>query len=101
MPHTHPPIIIKKVQPEDIKFIKKIEMECSLSEWSSQDYILETSHQNSVFLTALENHKKVGFILARLIPNTEHSYKGGTAEIYNIAVRDKSRRKGIGIKLLK
>jgi len=100
LPSNHMSISIKKTKPADINSIKKLEAICLLSEWSKNDYFLEITRKDSIFLTALENSEQVGFILARVISSNEFSYEQGIVEIYNIGVAKNSRRKGIGLKLI-
>ena len=95
-------ITIRKTQPKDINFIKKLEMNCSLSEWSKLDYLLEIKREDSIFLTAHENTEPAGFLLARIVQSNNLSSENNTpengiAEIYNIAISHKLRQKGIGI----
>lgn len=67
----------------------------NLSYWSPEDYKAETARDDSCCLVAENNHKKViGFLVARLI------MQESCGELYNIAVIDQYKRKGIGESLL-
>jgi ribosomal-protein-alanine N-acetyltransferase len=94
------PFLTREALPSDIEFIKILETECALCEWSKEDYLLETGRQDSIFLIVSENSERLGFILARIIEESNESLPKGTAEIYNIAVKSKHRNRGIGTELL-
>jgi [ribosomal protein S18]-alanine N-acetyltransferase len=67
----------------------------NLSYWSYEDYKAETLKEDSCCLVAEDLNKNVtGFLVARLIM-TENC-----AELYNIAVSEDHKRKGIGKTLL-
>ncbi|CAN5720486.1 ribosomal protein S18-alanine N-acetyltransferase [soil metagenome] len=109
---------IEKAEIHHLKQVKKIELECGLSDWSPADYRQEIGRIDSFFRICLINNKIVGFILARLImyklnPSqinetkkllsnndiiTNHSENvlENEAEIYNIGISKKYRRLGLG-----
>ena len=86
---------------EDIKEIKAIEIENNISSWSETEYLNELKRNDSISLVAKNPTEVVGFLIARLITtsNSETNFDG-EVEIYNIAVRRKKHRKGIGQFLL-
>lgn len=88
--------------------------ESGLSFWSLDDYKTEAERTDSFALTAKKEGMLVGFIISRLITSEalyytnenpaeitiENKITAGEAEIYNIAVHDAFRGKGIGGNLL-
>jgi [ribosomal protein S18]-alanine N-acetyltransferase len=83
--------------------VKQIEIECNLSPWSLEDYQSEILRQDSIALTAKYNDLLAGFLIARLITNSEtipQNKKEREAELYNIAVKKEFRNLGIGQALL-
>lgn len=97
-------IRITKAAANDIADIKKIEIECGLSSWTENDYLMETERTDSLFYTAKVDEEIVGFILARLITNNDNSHLStfthSEIEIYNIGVKTKFMGKSIGSNLL-
>ena len=94
---------IEKAGAKDITLIKEIEKESGLSSWKEADYLQETAREDSLFFIAKENHKTIGFILARLImikSNSLLNFNEGEIEIYNIAVKCEFRRNSAGSLLL-
>ncbi len=79
----------------DISSVLDISEECALSPWTEQSYFDELEREDSVFLVAKEasSGKPVGFLTGRL-------NLSGEAELYNIGVRNKHRKRGIGTGLL-
>lgn len=92
-------IKIAEMQPSDVSTIKKIEIECGLAYWKTKDYLNEIDKKDSVTKTASVNDKVVGFMLARLI-TTGDGLESNCAEVYNIAVKEKRRKQGIGDMLI-
>lgn len=86
-------IIIKEACREDINFIKKLETESGLSEWTTKDYLQEIADNNKLFLVARKDGEFSGFILARLIITKTIKFNISEIEIYNIAVKKELRRK--------
>lgn len=91
-------------------FIKRLELESGLSNWSVKDYLQEIVEGNNFFLIARKDGEPLGFILARLImtncipiPDTEIN-TGLRAtyelEIYNLAVREEFRREKVASRLM-
>ena len=109
-------IFIRKVVAADIVFVKNLEEECGLASWSVEDYAQEIMRNDSVFLIAEDYKKSIGFIVTRLIMNQKCIYLNSRdttsenfnitpeikyeAEIYNLAVLKKHRRKNCATQLI-
>ena len=85
-------IIIRKMQPEDLAEVCKIEKDNFSLPWSEKSFWESMEREDTVFLVALEDEKVVGYIGCYCI--------AGAGEITNVAVKASHRRKGIGGKLL-
>lgn len=85
-------IIIRKMQPEDLVQVCKIEKENFSLPWSEKSFAESMERNDTVFLTALAGNEVAGYIGCYCI--------AGTGEITNVAVKASCRRKGIGGKLL-
>ena len=85
-------IIIRKMQPEDLAEVCKIEKDNFSLPWSEKSFLESMEREDTVFLVALEDEKVVGYIGCYCI--------AGAGEITNVAVKASHRRKGIGGKLL-
>lgn len=87
------------MKPSDVLTIKKIEIECGLAKWKIEDYLTDINRNDSITKIAVLENEIVGFIVARLITNPCQNYSD-YAEIYNIAVKNKYRNRGIGKKIM-
>ena len=85
-------IVIRKMQPEDLAEVCKIEKDNFSLPWSEKSFLESMEREDTVFLVALEDEKVVGYIGCYCI--------AGAGEITNVAVKASHRRKGIGGKLL-
>ena len=85
-------IVIRKMQPEDLAEVCKIEKDNFSLPWSEKSFWESMEREDTVFLVALEDEKVVGYIGCYCI--------AGAGEITNVAVKASHRRKGIGGKLL-
>ena len=85
-------IIIRKMQPEDLAEVCKIEKDNFSLPWSEKSFWESMEREDTVFLVALEDEKVAGYIGCYCI--------AGAGEITNVAVKASHRRKGIGGKLL-
>lgn len=85
-------IIIRKMQPEDLAEVCKIEKDNFSLPWSEKSFLESMEREDTVFLVALEDEEVVGYIGCYCI--------AGAGEITNVAVKTSHRRKGIGGKLL-
>ena len=85
-------IIIRKMQPEDLAEVCKIEKDNFSLPWSEKSFLESMEREDTVFLVALEDEEVAGYIVCYCI--------AGAGEITNVAVKDSHRRKGIGRKLL-
>ena len=79
--------------------ILAIQIECSLSVWTKNDYTSELKRTDSIFKIAqAADEKIIGFALVRLLignSNLENT-SFDSAEILNIAVRRAFQQRGIG-----
>jgi ribosomal-protein-alanine N-acetyltransferase len=95
---------IRRAEPRDVGEIKRIEIDAGLSPWSEQDYALEATRSDSIFLVVEEQGAIVGFLLARLITIEQSSpdleCRRSTAEIYNLAIASDFRRRQAASNLL-
>jgi [ribosomal protein S18]-alanine N-acetyltransferase len=67
-----------------------------LSPWTARCYLQELRDPNSIMLRLLgDDNGIVGFVVGRLVPAASESAESD-AEIYNIAIRPSSQRKGSG-----
>ena len=85
-------IIIRKMQPEDLAEVCKIEKDNFSLPWSEKSFLESMERNDTVFLVALEDEEVAGYIGCYCI--------AGAGEITNVAVKVSYRRKGIGGKLL-
>ena len=85
-------IIIRKMQPEDLAEVCKIEKDNFSLPWSEKSFLESMEREDTVFLVALEDEDVAGYIGCYCI--------AGAGEITNVAVKAFHRRKGIGGKLL-
>ena len=85
-------IIIRKMQPEDLAEVCKIEKDNFSLPWSEKSFLESMERNDTVFLVALEDEEVAGYIGCYCI--------AGAGEITNVAVKASHRRKGIGGKLL-
>ena len=85
---------VEKMMDDDIQEVMKIQQEGNLSHWSFEDYQSEIFRPNSFPIVAKIDGQVVGFFVGRLIAEDY------CAELYNIGVNLKFRRKKIGNALL-
>ena len=85
-------IIIRKMQPEDLAEVCKIEKDNFSLPWSEKSFLESMEREDTVFLVSLEDEDVAGYIGCYCI--------AGAGEITNVAVKASHRRKGIGGKLL-
>ena len=86
--------IVSPAQTVDVAEIKRIEIECMLSPWTTESYFREFEREDSVVLKAQDHDGSIsGFLLGRAPRQNE-------AAIYNIGTAAAFRRKGIGSLLL-
>ena len=85
-------IVIRKMQPEDLAEVCKIEKDNFSLPWSEKSFWESMEREDTVFLVALEDEEVAGYIGCYCI--------AGAGEITNVAVKASHRRKGIGGKLL-
>lgn len=87
---------VRRMLKNNIKDVLKIQKESGLSFWSYLDYEKEISKEDSICKVAVKKNEIIGFVVVHLLAG-ENSFE--SAEIYNIAVKTKFRRKGVGQKL--
>ena len=86
---------IAQMRESHLSEVLKIAQTNNLSYWSYEDYKAETTREDSCCVVAEDRSKNItGFLVARLIMTES------CAELYNIAVSDKYKRKGTGKMLL-
>ncbi len=86
-------IIVRKMKPEDLAEVCKIEKDNFSLPWSEKSFLESMERTDTVFLTALADGEVAGYVGCYCI--------AGAGEITNVAVKDVHRRKGIGGMLLK
>lgn len=84
---------LKELQHSDIPPIVELGKESGLSFWSVDSYIEELNNNGTKGFVLVSDKEITGFIMLRFIPPDE-------AEILNFAVKETSRRKGLGRVLL-
>lgn len=85
-------IVIRKMQPEDLAQVCRIEKENFSMPWSEKSFSESMTREDTVFLTALADGAVAGYIGCYCI--------AGVGEITNVAVCSTMRRRGIGRRLL-
>lgn len=97
---------IRRMNEDDLQSVKYLESACGLSFWSIEDYKDSLNNKDYIPFVAQLSDKIIGFIVARLITidkcdvgfiEYENRFE---IEVYNIAIDEKYRKKGIGRKLL-
>lgn len=108
------PMFMRSAEKADAQIIKRIAIASRLDSWTIEDYQLETENENGIFLILTDGKMIYGFILARLIMNqasfpqisSDSSIQSNNpvdqreAEIYNLAVIEEFRGKGLASKLI-
>ena len=82
------------MSPDDVTEILNIQTECGLSPWSREGYLAEIKNMDSACLIIKNNLEIAGFLVAGLLRSDL------SGELYNIGVRHKYRRYGLGTGLL-
>jgi [ribosomal protein S18]-alanine N-acetyltransferase len=77
--------------------IREIAKSSGIDAWTVDQYLQEIHSTESIVLVAMFDGAVLGFVLGRVVPGNVAATE---AEIYNIAVRNEARRKGIGRMLL-
>jgi [ribosomal protein S18]-alanine N-acetyltransferase len=77
--------------------IREIAKSSGIDAWTIDQYLQEIHSTESIVLVAVYGGAVLGFVLGRVVPG---SVAATEAEIYNIAVTNEARRKGIGRMLL-
>jgi ribosomal-protein-alanine N-acetyltransferase len=77
--------------------MQSIAKSADIDAWSVDHYRQETRSNKAIVFVATIDKVIVGFVLGGIVPG---NVAGADGEIYNIAVADGSRRKGIGQMLL-
>lgn len=83
---------IEKMTAVHLDEIAQLEQNCFVHPWSRQSLESELENENSIFLTALDDNRVVGYIGMNVV--IDEGY------IYNVAVDEKYRKKGIGSALI-
>lgn len=85
-------ILIRAAGSDDIPEIAAIERECFSPPWSEKSLAEELDSTDTFFAVAAEDGRVVGFCIARAA--------GDEAELYQIAVRERDRRRGAASALM-
>ena len=85
-------MIIRQMEPLDVKAIAKLEIECFSDPWSENSIASELNNRLSYWLVAEVNGKIVGYIGSQSVLDA--------ADVMNLAVAPKFRRQGIGERLV-
>lgn len=85
-------LVIRKMLPEDLKTICRIEAENFSVPWSEKSFLESMQRKDTVFLTAVRDEKIAGYLGCYCID--------GVGEITNVAVDAAFRRQGVGGRLL-
>lgn len=97
-------IQIQKLTKKDIDFVKDLEIECNLENWSKEHYLEETYRTDSINLIIYDDKVKCGFLIARYQTNIETLERNPEiyieTEIYNIAIANSYRNKNLGSMLI-
>ncbi len=86
-------VIVAEATRQDIKDLINIGDECGLSIWSEEGYKEELNRADSILLIIKLDARPTAFIAARASIETD-------AELYNIGVLNKYRRRGLGKTLM-
>lgn len=73
--------------------VAQLEKKCFVHPWSRQSLESELANENSLFLTALDDNRVVGYIGMNVV--VDEGY------IFNVAVDENYRKKGIGSVLIR
>lgn len=73
--------------------VAQLEKKCFVHPWSRQSLESELANENSLFLTALDDNRVVGYIGMNVV--VDEGY------IFNVAVDENHRKKGIGSALIR
>lgn len=102
------PVQIVRMKENDISCALEILTENNLETWRYNDFFSEIQRSDSIVLAGIMEDEIVGFCIMRLIipfeslpPNISDKNNSYTeCEIYNIAVKKKFQKRGIGKQLL-
>lgn len=83
---------IEKMTAEHLDEVVLLEQECFAHPWSRQSIESELTNENSVFLTAIDDNRVVGYIGMNVV--VDEGY------IFNVAVDKNYRKRGIGSALI-
>ena len=83
---------IKTAEKRDLDGIMEIERSSFSVPWSENSMLYEIESEDGVALVAKDGNTVAGFVILRLFDDE--------AEIFNIAVRENTRRQGIGFSLM-
>ena len=84
---------IDKMTAVQLEEVAQLEKKCFVHPWSAQSLESELANENSVFLTAVEDNRVVGYIGMNVV--VDEGY------IFNVAVDENYRKKGIGSALIR
>jgi [ribosomal protein S18]-alanine N-acetyltransferase len=86
----------RAIENSDIAELIRLGEETGLSQWTANCYLEELKNIASIMLRLIDDENRlIGFVVGRLVPSTITD-RANDAEIYNIAIRTRSQRKGRG-----
>ena len=85
-------IIVRKMRPEDLLQVCKIEKDNFSLPWSEKSFLESMERDDTLFLVALDREEVAGYLGCYCV--------AGEGEITNVAVKLSHRRQGVGGKLL-
>lgn len=91
-------VLIRTVSASEAQAVRSIAEQAGIEAWTTKQYAEEASRNGTVFYLAELRREILGFISGRVVPG---SHSGVDGEIYNVAVKPDSRRRGTGKHLLK
>lgn len=84
--------MIRLAEQENAETLRAIALASAIDAWSVKDYKDEIKKPDSIVIVWSENDRIEGFLLARIVPGISTL---DDAEIFNIAVSEHFRRRGI------
>lgn len=82
----------RRARPEDAFGIEEMERDIFPDPWSYRDIVDLISTEGAMCFSAVDNGRVIAYVIGRLIPPE--------GEIYRVAVREESRKRGIAYRLL-
>ena len=90
-------VVIRTASDEDAADVRALATGSRIDAWTIDQYRDEAKRSDTVFLVAIDGSETKGFISGRIVPSSTEGLDG---EIYNVAVSQECRGKGMGRYLL-